>query len=66
MQVEHFVSSYSKEFTLTFLTKEQPEQIKKHVELIEEQVEESMISKISSFLFEPRYTVNNLKFKAAD
>lgn len=66
MQVENFVSTYSKEFTLTFLTEEQPEEIKKQVVLIEKQVEKSMISKISSFLFEPRYTINNLKFKVTE
>ena len=49
MKVEDFVNNYSAEYMLVF-----------HGVKIEK---ESALSKISKFLFEPRYEVNSLNFK---
>lgn len=49
MKIEDFINSNSTKYMSTF----HPEKKQK----------ESTLDKISKFLFEPRYEVNNLKFK---
>jgi len=53
MNVEKFVETYSAEYMFIFHDEEKSIETKK----------ESTLDKISKFLFEPRYEVNNLKFK---
>jgi len=48
MKIEEFVKSYTSEYMFLFHEKKT--------------VKKSTLSKISNFLFEPRYEVNNLKF----
>jgi len=52
MKIEEFVNVYSAQYMTTFHKTEQ-----------EVAPEKSAITKISEFLFTPRYEVNNLKFK---
>ena len=52
MPIDEFVSSYSAEYMFVF-----------HGEIIEEK---STLTKISEFLFEPRYKVDNLKFSMVE
>jgi len=61
MNIEEFTAKYNKEYMITFHKAEVLE--KKTVEKPEEK---SSLSKISDFLFKPRYEVNNLKFKLVD
>jgi len=54
MNIDNFIQLYSTEYMSLF-----------HEETIETiEVKESTLSKISNFLFEPRYKVDNLKFTA--
>jgi len=67
MTIEEFTNSYSVEYNNIFhpvaevlepiLKEEKPE-----LKVI--QPKKTTLSKISSFLFEPRYEVNNLQFKS--
>jgi len=53
MPIEQFINSYSAEYMFIFHGEKKSIETKK----------ESTLDKISKFLFEPRYEVNNLKFK---
>ena len=50
MKIEEFISDYSAEYMFVFHG-------------VKEKPKKSTLSKISDFLFEPRYEVNNLQFK---
>jgi len=52
MKIEEFIGLYSSEYMDVF-----------YPEIKIEAPKKSTISKISDFLFEPRYEVNNLNFK---
>ena len=54
MSIEEFTSKYTTIYMFVFEGK---------VMEIEEKEERSVITKISEFLFEPRYEVNKLNFK---
>jgi len=53
MKVEEFVNSYSAEYIQIFHKVEQQEKL-------------ALSTRISKFLFEPRYEVNSLRFKIVD
>lgn len=57
MKIEDFINSYTSEYMFVFHNV-------KETKVVEE-IKKSTFSKISNFLFEPRYTVKNLNFKVA-
>jgi len=62
MKIEEFIESYSSEYLLTFRGEELTTEIEEKIEVAVKE-KKSTLSKISSFLFDPVYEVNNLKFK---
>ena len=62
MKVEEFVSAYSAQY-MSIFHEEIQEEIYEEVHEEKKKPKKTALTKISEFLFEPRYEVNNLKFK---